>query len=140
MSPPNNLNLISPSSILRFAPPPLPLDAIYTSCYCEENIYLLAETFARIAQRDKAAFPWDVYVVFISNRDKMVALWCQKVRQDVVVWDYHVILVLRPRSRSLAEPRVDLDMHENAWPSDLVSWVYDFDSRLPAPVPATCRY
>ena len=56
-------------------PPPLPLNSIYTSCYCEENVYLLAQTFQKLSVEDKAAFPWDIYVVFISNDDKTVSVW-----------------------------------------------------------------
>ena len=52
------------------SPPPLPQDSVYTSCYCEENIYLLAESFcdgARCVVPD-----WDVYAVFVSNDQKTV--------------------------------------------------------------------
>nr|VWP00499.1 Mitogen-activated protein kinase (EC [Ganoderma boninense] len=81
-------------------PPPLPPDSVYTSCYCEENIYLLAQNFLAEAHTQTSrglAWPWEIYVVFISNRGKTVALWSQKLRApQVVVWDYHVVLVLRP--------------------------------------------
>lgn len=56
-------------------PPPLPPDSVYTSCYCEENIYLLAQNFLAEAQTQASrglAWPWEIYVVFISNRGKTV--------------------------------------------------------------------
>jgi hypothetical protein len=46
-------------------PPSVPLDAVYTNCYCEENIYLLAQTFS--ADPDVAG-TWDIFVVFITRR------------------------------------------------------------------------
>lgn len=69
---PNKPNSIAPSPVLTTAPPPLPSDALYTSCYCEENVYLLAKSFQQIVEQDKEAFLWDMYVVFISNRSKTV--------------------------------------------------------------------
>jgi hypothetical protein len=51
-------------------PPTIPEGAIYTSCWCEENIYLLGrrlmESWADFITK------WDAYVVFISNEDKTV--------------------------------------------------------------------
>lgn len=72
MALPNNADQIPPSSILSEAPPTLPTNVVYTSCYCEENVYLLAQTFQKLSVEDKAAFPWDIYVVFISNPHKTV--------------------------------------------------------------------
>ena len=55
-------------------PLPLPSNAVYTSCYCEENIYLLAQTFAGAANAAGRAspWPWEIYVVFVSNGGKTV--------------------------------------------------------------------
>ena len=55
-------------------PLPLPSNAVYTSCYCEENIYLLAQTFAGAANAAGRASPgpWEIYVVFVSNGGKTV--------------------------------------------------------------------
>ncbi|KAF8959078.1 N-terminal glutamine amidase-domain-containing protein [Flammula alnicola] len=105
-------------------PPPLPPKSIYTSCYCEENVYLLCQSFL---QDPSLKDEWDVFVVFISNLNKTVALWCQKAARfhgSPVIWDYHVVLVLHPR-------REDSDM--KARPSEHHSWVYDFDTRLDLP-------
>ena len=55
------------------APPPPPPECIYTSCYCEENIYLLAQAFSSNAEAD-ADWPWQAFVVFISNHGKTVRI------------------------------------------------------------------
>lgn len=59
------------------SPPPLPPDSVYTSCYCEENIYLLAQAFTQLSDADSTAddrgpWLWQIYVVFISNGGKTV--------------------------------------------------------------------
>ncbi|OCH90302.1 hypothetical protein OBBRIDRAFT_812793 [Obba rivulosa] len=94
-------------------------------CYCEENVYLLTQTFQRLAA-ERESWPWNAYAVFISNETRTVALWSQKAQRDIVVWDYHVILILQPR-----EPC----RHRNEASED-GAWVYDFDTRLPNP----CRW
>ncbi|KAJ7343627.1 N-terminal glutamine amidase-domain-containing protein [Mycena albidolilacea] len=85
--------------------PPSPPETVYTPFYCEENIYLLCEAF--IAQQEDAS------VIIVSNELKTVALWNQKLSESVVVWDYHVVLLVRSR--------------------DQQHWIYDFDTRLPFP-------
>ena len=52
-------------------PTPLPPDSTYTSCYCEENIYLLCKTLLEDEELGKL---WEPYVVFISNTSKMVGI------------------------------------------------------------------
>lgn len=112
-------NHVTDSFMRRGAPPVLPSDYNYTPYYCEENIYLLADSF----HRDKSITDdWEVNVVFVSNDTKTVALWSQKQSQDPdypVVWDYHCILVLKPRS--------SLELVTEA------AWVYDYDSCLAIP-------
>ena len=98
-------------------PPALPLDYNYTPYYCEENIYLLAESFHHSNAINGV---WEISVVFISNDTKSVVLWNQKQSQEpdqVVIWDYHCILMLRPRRESTTEP----------------AWIFDYDSRLAMP-------
>jgi hypothetical protein len=100
-------------------PPDFPLGRVYTPYYCEENIYLLAESFHRNSAISQA---WEINVVFVSNVTKTVALWDQALSSDPdrpVVWDYHCILVLRPRLDTLSDS----------------SWVFDYDSRLAKPCP-----
>ncbi|EKM55911.1 uncharacterized protein PHACADRAFT_256845 [Phanerochaete carnosa HHB-10118-sp] len=110
------------------AAPPVPSDHIYTSCYCEENIFLLADALTRsAASEDNEVVAWDVYVVFVSNHHKSVALWEQKAREGVVLWDYHVLLVLRARTlRKMCPPGGEAAERAHAW-------VYDLDSRAPVP-------
>ncbi|KAH9283057.1 Protein N-terminal glutamine amidohydrolase [Echinococcus granulosus] len=58
-------------------------DCIYTSHYCEENVYKLVET---IKLRDS---PAEVYAIFISNRSKKVPLFFQKSGhppEGLLVW------------------------------------------------------
>ena len=47
--------------------PAVPPQASYTSCYCEENIYLLAASFLEKPDLHKS---WDLSVVFVSNCTK----------------------------------------------------------------------
>ncbi|KAJ3935229.1 MAG: N-terminal glutamine amidase-domain-containing protein [Lentinula lateritia] len=81
-------------------PPELPQDAAYTSHWCEENVYLLIQSFSRDSSLSE---DWDVFAVFISNHSKTVALWNQKLSEELgcpVIWDYHVVAVLRSRNIS----------------------------------------
>ncbi len=61
----------------------------YQPFYCEENIWHLAGD-ARVGEGERA-------VLFISNPAATVALWSQCAGGDdgLVVWDYHVVLVVR---------------------------------------------
>jgi hypothetical protein len=54
------------------APPIVPQNAVYTHCWCEENIYLLGRHF--LESRPEFATVWDAHVVVISNEDKTVRL------------------------------------------------------------------
>ena len=47
--------------------PAVPPQASYASCYCEENIYLLAASFLEKPDLHES---WDLSVVFISNHTK----------------------------------------------------------------------
>ena len=79
-------------------PTPTPLlhtakkDCTYTSCYCEENVYLLCDRFVHGGSEDS---PNECWAAWISNPSKSVAVWCQQGRGDegLAVWDYHVILL-----------------------------------------------
>jgi len=84
------------------------------------------------AERSDVKDSWEISVVFISNTGKTVALWNQTARQGIVVWDYHVILVLRPWAWPAAKEE-SADRTENA---TTASWVYDFDTQLPKPCTA----
>lgn len=84
-------------------------ECVYTSCYCEENVWKLCEHI-----KNQTQTPLDeVYAVFISNEKRKIPLWKQKSSRgdEPVVWDYHVILV-----------------HQNQQ-----SFIYDLDTTLPFP-------
>lgn len=70
-------------------------ECVYTSCYCEENVWKLCEYI-----RDKGTCPLDeVYAIFISNERRMIPIWKQKSSRgdQPVIWDYHVILLHRSK-------------------------------------------
>ncbi|TCD65624.1 hypothetical protein EIP91_002429 [Steccherinum ochraceum] len=115
------------------SPPRLPANTVYTSCYCEENIYLLAQA---LQDGGPEARHWEAFAVFISNQSKTVALWNQQARDGVVVWDYHVVLVVRPINHASDDPsqRDQAEVTSDIRPS---CWVYDFDTRLPMPCEST---
>ncbi|KAM9737365.1 protein N-terminal glutamine amidohydrolase [Menidia menidia] len=86
-------------------------NCVYTSCYCEENVWKLCE----YVRAERTAPLEQLFVVFISNDNRMVPLWKQKSGRggQPVIWDYHVILIqIDPQSDSL---------------------VYDLDSELSFP-------
>ncbi|TEB36208.1 hypothetical protein FA13DRAFT_1237263 [Coprinellus micaceus] len=115
-------------------PPDLPQDAVYTSCYCEENVYLLCQRFLSLPNITEN---WHIWTVFISNVDKKVALFSQKAARGdglPVVWDYHVILLLQPKELLGCPPRDHPTIRQSDVPRiGARPWVYDFDTRLPVP-------
>ena len=69
----------------------------YCARYCEENVYKLCSWLM-----EKGSDVDDLRVVFISNGDGQVALWQQRAARypdDAVLWDYHVILLMRVDGR-----------------------------------------
>ncbi|EPX71217.1 uncharacterized protein SOCG_01435 [Schizosaccharomyces octosporus yFS286] len=82
----------------------------YTSCYCEENIYQLAEHVVKEKPPQLQA-----YVVFLSTPTKTMPIWEQS-KSPFVIWDYHVVLL----TRSLKNPK-------EGW------FVWDPDTRLSIP-------
>jgi hypothetical protein len=92
----------------------------YTSHYCEENIYLLATALFR---ERSVADTYDIFIIFVSNRNRRVALWNQKAAKAcdrAVIWDYHVILLLCRKATGVEDG----------------CWVYDLDTTLCVPCPA----
>lgn len=93
-------------------PPPFPAGySLYTSCYCEENAYLLAAYLGKICHSwnkyetnslRETYTKWAVDVVVVSNKSQTVALREQKAGSSPannyqVVWDYHVFVVVSCR-------------------------------------------
>lgn len=67
-------------------------DFPYAHCFCEENIYKVAESLMVSSESQLTRY----YVIFISSEGKTTPLWCQKSSPDpdkTVVWDYHVVLL-----------------------------------------------
>ncbi|KAF9050684.1 hypothetical protein BDZ89DRAFT_940438 [Hymenopellis radicata] len=94
-------------------PPPFPQNSVYTKCWCEENIYFLAQHLATTLSLQD----WSIHVVFISNHAKTANA---RELGLPVVWDYHVILVVHTLlSDATVEP---------------LAWIYDFDSAAPTPM------
>lgn len=63
-------------------------DFPYQPYYCEENVWHLASS-------DRFE---DGRVVFVSNAERRVALWCQRASADPeqpILWDYHVLFLAR---------------------------------------------
>ncbi|KAH7107435.1 N-terminal glutamine amidase-domain-containing protein [Auriculariales sp. MPI-PUGE-AT-0066] len=110
-------------------PPAFPTPRIYTSGYCEENVYNLLRMFIH-------QYPqWRAFAVFISNPTKSVAVWEQRASSDpvsgrLVVWDYHVIAWLFPPSE---DDRQQADNGITTPNSSKRSWIYDMDSTLQQP-------
>lgn len=84
----------------------------YTAQFCEENIWWLAQHLLR--HGTPAA---QMEVMLFSNATQRVVLANQRAgRGGWIAWDYHVVL------RLIAEGE---------------QWVFDFDSLLPFPTPAS---
>ena len=92
----------------------------YTSHYCEENIWRLAQHIDE-EQRRQRGREYNVFVVFLSNDSQTVMLAGQRTAGAVTVWDYHVVLIATP--------------HDTTAATD--SLIYDFDSEMPFPIPAS---
>lgn len=50
--------------------PSVPDNAVYTACWCEENVYLLGMGFLK--DHENLYNAWKVYAVFMSNESKTV--------------------------------------------------------------------
>ncbi|KAG9318871.1 N-terminal glutamine amidase-domain-containing protein [Chiua virens] len=103
-------------------------NSVYTSGYCEENIYWLVKRFSAPSGGEKR---WDAFAVFISNPAETVALWNQRMcasKDKPMVWDYHVVL-------ALCEPQQVHSQSVSRFPerADSGIWIYDLDTCLPLP-------
>ena len=85
----------------------------YTAFFCEENVWwLVQDLFSRGVDRQAAR------VLLFSNPQRSIVAMNQRAAEPggALVWDYHVVL-----RASLGEQ----------------DWIFDFDSRLPFPTPAS---
>ena len=75
--------------------------ATYTSCYCEENIYKLAEEFEKSLKslsNENNFLQIQGYAIFVTNEEKQTFIKQQKIGtrwENMVVWDYHVIFIVK---------------------------------------------
>eukprot|EP00045_Choanoeca_perplexa_P000538 m.14900 g.14900 ORF g.14900 m.14900 type:complete len:216 (-) comp10371_c0_seq1:112-759(-) len=104
-------------------------DCVYTACFCEENVYCLLQNQL---SSSKGRGDWLWFAIFVSNDEQAVAIHHQRPGTGIdsmVVWDYHVVAVALPKSRTTLI---------NKCPSQRSmqhAWVYDFDTMLPFPCP-----
>ena len=88
-------------------------DFDYHPFYCEENAWRLAA--------DKRLQDCGRWIVFVTNRTRTCALWHQRAGEvgQPVVWDYHVLVVVRAQADLLV---LDLDTTLD-FPIALVSYL-----------------
>ncbi|TRY73478.1 hypothetical protein TCAL_11818 [Tigriopus californicus] len=91
---------------------PSALNCSYAPCFCEENVWMVADHARRNSSPSEMQ---KCFVIFVSNKKQVVPLWRQKAGKDeekLVIWDYHVLFIYKPDQRCL---------------------VFDLDSDLPFP-------
>ncbi|CAN0268880.1 unnamed protein product, partial [Phaeothamnion confervicola] len=91
----------------------------YVENYCEENVYRLCE---RCISASSAA---ECYAVVVTNAARKVPIWCQRcaeTREEHVLWDYHVILLVRNATESGSTLVFDLDS-TLPFPCDAVTYI-----------------
>lgn len=86
--------------------------SVYTSCYCEENVYRLLEACG--GHED------DMAACFISNSAQAVAVWGHGRADKPVIWDYHVVALVRHGGRAWV---CDADSSACVWPATLPDWL-----------------
>eukprot|EP01083_Nonionella_stella_P154472 497782_1 len=88
-------------------------ECVYTSCYCEENVWKLCER-TRMEKKDMNEY----FVILLSNKSKKFPIWYAKSAPSndrPIIWDYHVIYLWINRQKPAK------------------SWIFDLDSTLPFP-------
>ena len=92
---------------------PLAAHCRYTALFCEENVWWLVRDLV-----DRGFAAQSIDAVLFSNRPRQVRLRHQRVAVPgaTVAWDYHAVVLLREGGRA---------------------WIFDLDSRLPFPSPAS---
>jgi hypothetical protein len=134
-------------------PPPLPEPyGLYTKCYCEENVYILAahlDSICRQRNTNERSWRWSVDVCVVSNANTTVALWQQRASNapetgNLVIWDYHVFCIVTcssaaedDNSRPSRSDAITGGWTRESEVATRTSWVYDLDTTLPVPHPLT---
>eukprot|EP01120_Amphizonella_sp_Union-15-10_P015198 TRINITY_DN7754_c0_g1_i5.p1 TRINITY_DN7754_c0_g1~~TRINITY_DN7754_c0_g1_i5.p1 ORF type:complete len:131 (-),score=13.11 TRINITY_DN7754_c0_g1_i5:37-429(-) len=97
---------------------------VYTYCYCEENVWKLAETL-----KNNGYELGEVYAVIVSNQNKTIPIWKHGEGFGPVVWDYHVLLI--DRGKQLA---YDLDAKLDTFPCMLSKYVEECFKPIQSPM------
>jgi len=65
---------------------------LYTALFCEENIWHLTQSLIKQGIESK-----DINIVFITNKDKQIAVFNQyaAAENQAILWDYHVVLMVK---------------------------------------------
>jgi hypothetical protein len=125
-------------------------EALYTSQFCEENVYHLAIKFMNwkndfIKDYNENNDIYNGYVVFISNENETIPLWKQRASTDdetPVIWDYHVIFIVEnEKKKSSNDIKHSIFSHISSINTDTINksstfhrYVYDLDSVLAFPI------
>ena len=87
----------------------------YQYCYCEESVYRFLDALAPDQTRTR-------FALFVSNEAKTVHFQCHRGGggKKGVVWDYHVVAVVREGDRCFVFDHSIED--PDAWPLSLADW------------------
>lgn len=127
-------------------------DFTYTSCYCEENIYLFIQDMVEKIENCDLSIKF--FAMFISNSNKSCPIWFQKSSSmsanEPVIWDYHVVSLVKVSyqkktfqntksndNETTGGNSLDAKLMEGTQKSTNTKWlIYDLDTDLPFPVDA----
>ena len=98
------------------------------ACFCEENCWRLL--YKHLNRGDgSTTLTWDYFAVFISNEKRACPMFRQRASSDArdyVCWDYHVVVLRRPRDYGIGTERttevLDVDTRIG-YPASLESYL-----------------
>eukprot|EP01084_Bolivina_argentea_P226916 383227_1 len=82
-------------------------NCVYTSCYCEENVWNLCDKVRKEGRNLN-----DYFAIFLSNNNKSFPIWharSAKSNDKPVIWDYHVIFLWFNKQNPIKSLIFDLD-------------------------------
>lgn len=138
---PDSIPIPSSPLVVPFCLLPTTRDqCIYTSHYCEENIYQLCKTLQEQLKQfnieeienDCCTCQYEIYTCFLSNTNNVVVI-SQQMNGDssddyTVCWDYHVIGIAKQMNYCIYCTKQQQE--------EQLEWktlVYDFDTKLSFP-------
>lgn len=144
----NSLPLTHPSHVTGTSSPSLSPTPIKRSVFVISDAMPCNDAACAVAVPRKKANDYPLDFIFGCDCTPIqVALWNQRLAapwEDVVVWDYHVVLLLRVKAKNLdantnRNRNRDIDGNRavaiDASQSAEMSWIYDLDSVLDDPCP-----